>query len=561
MIVVLLALFACTSDGPVKEDSNDSASPHDSPVDRDSGQPNSGDTSEPADDSGSPEPECEAPSLRLIAEVSGLDLHPSSVPPLPHVLGSCGWGLAVIDVNQDGLPDLVPAGAWAPTYALINDGDTFYPDPSVTFDGEPLPMSNGLTTGDVDGDGRPDLIALRTTGSADRVYINQGGGSFASSDLPDSELESQGASLFDADNDGDLDLFIARHVDNEEMSLSDLEAGIFLADRNGFYLNDGGTFSAADVPGNPLAASFQGVPFDADGDGDLDLFIVNDFGVFIHPSELMLNNAGEFTVAEDCQCDGAKFGMGAAVADVDGNGIPDLHVTNFGTPDLLLGMGLGQYYESAAASGVIVGPERVTGWGTSFVDANMDGDPDLVSAFGPVVVGMEGDWSDLVTHDVVAGIDDMPSQPSALWMNAEGSFTEFSSMVGFDTPGVTRSVVVADFNRDGLPDLATSGLYPNRFQVVRVYVSEGGCGPGVVVDFPEMAAADLGATVKWSVNGTERTAWMVPGTTFSSSGSTLHLGLAGHASADWVRIIPVNGDPVEHVNVPAGTTLTQRSYQ
>ncbi len=191
----------------------------------------------------------------------------------------------------------------------------------------------------------------------------------------------------------------------------------------------------------------------------------------------------------------------------------------------------------------------------------MDGHSDLVSTFGPVLVGMEGDWSDLVDHEVVADIDDLPAQPNALWMNDGDAFTEFSSMLGFDAMGVTRAVVVADFNRDGLPDLATSGLLANRHQVIRIYASEGGCGPGVVVDFPEMGAADLGATVEWSVNGLARETWMLPGTTFSNSGSSLHLGLAGHPVADCVRITPVNGDPVEHANVPAGTTVTQRSYQ
>ena len=76
-----------------------------------------------------------------------------------------------------------------------------------------------------------------------------------------------------------------------------------------------------------------------------------------------------------------------------------------------------------------------------------------------------------------------------------------------------------------------------------------------------MSAADLGAKVEWTVNGESRTAWMVPGTTFSSSGSTMHLGLGGHDQAETVRVTPVNGDPVDYRDVPRGTVLDQRSYQ
>ena len=344
-----------------------------------------------ADDSGvepPPDRECSPPQLRLTAELTSASLHPPEAPPVPPVLGSCGWGLAVLDINEDGWPDLVPSGAWAPTYALINDGETFHPDPGVLFDGGPLPVSNGLAAGDIDGDGRPDLVLARGTGFSDRVYINRGGGEFDSTPLPESDQESQGATLFDADNDGDLDVFIPRHIDVYATSLPDLEAGTALGDRNGFYWNTDGVFSTAVVPGTDTAASFQGVPYDADADGDLDLFIVNDFGAFIQPSELMINNGGSFEPAEDCQCDGAKFGMGAALGDVDADGIADLHVTNFGFPELLMGMGSGRYYEAAVARGVEVGSERFTGWGTSVLDVDMDGDSDLLSAFGPVLVGV-----------------------------------------------------------------------------------------------------------------------------------------------------------------------------
>jgi hypothetical protein len=554
MWTVLMAMACGTKDAEPKPidsassgvESDDSASPSDTGA-------------EPTDPP--PMRECDAPQLAQVGEFTSLELHPEGSPLPAMVLGSCGWGLAVIDANEDGWPDLIPAGAWASTFALVNSEGVLSPSDEIKFDGGALPATNGLAVGDIDQDGLPDLVAVRSTGSRDLVYINHGGGVFKSVALPNSRFESQGATLFDADGDGDLDLFVSRHIDIYETNMTAMEAGTALGDPNGFYLNEDGVFEEGVVPGIVDAATFQAVPLDADVDGDLDLFLVNDFGAFIESSELLINEDGEFSRVEDCGCDGAKFGMGGAVADVDGNGFPDVHVSNFGATELLLGMDGSGFYNAALARGVDVGPDRVTGWGTTFVDVDMDGDPDLASAFGPVMVGIEGDWSDVVDHDVVAGLDDIPAQPNALWVNEDGAFTESAEEIGFGHIGISRAVVVADFNRDGLPDLATSGVDHNREQRVQIYASEGGCGPGVVVDFPTMSASDLGAKVEWSVAGTERVTWMIPTTTFSSSGSTLHLGLGRYLSADWVRITPVAGEPVEFANVPAGTVLDQRSYQ
>jgi len=155
----------------------------------------------------------------------------------------------------------------------------------------------------------------------------------------------------------------------------------------------------------------------------------------------------------------------------------------------------------------------------------------------------------------VEGLDDSPAQRDALWLNDEGQFDEVAESLGFDYATNSRAVVVADFDGDGLPDLATSGLDDDRSQVVRVHRSSGGCGPGVTVEFPAMGAADIGASVTWSVAGVERVRWFLPTTTFSSSGPTLHLGLGGHESADWVRIAPMNGVPREFHDVSAGSTV------
>jgi hypothetical protein len=557
-MLLLISLLGCPAKyAPEPSAGLDSAS--DTMMDGDPEPP-----SEPSDTGSSGPTVCDALSLTAGQHFGLGDLYASPSPSTPEVLGSCGWGLAALDLNEDGRTDLLLAGAYDATTALVNDAGELRPSMLVRFDDGPLPMGNGLAVGDFDGDQRPDFVLTRSTGFSDRVYFNRGGGQFESVELEASQEESQTASVLDVDGDGDLDVFVARHIDLDATDPTAIDARTSRGDTNQLYINNGGSFSLGSPVGLGDAATFQGAPLDVDADGDLDLYLVNDFGAFIEPSALMLNDGhGVFTEAEDCGCDLAMFGMGTTISDANNDGLPDMHISDFGSPRLLMGLGAGRFYDGALAMGAHIEPsvDRVTSWGTSFVDLDQDGWDEIATVFGPVLMGVPGDWSDMVSDPVVDELDDSAHQLDLILENDAGSFRDVSTVLDFEQSDVGRAIVVADFNADGMPDVATAGMSQDREPYLRVRYGEGGCGPGVTVAFPEWSGRDIGARVEWSVGGENRVRWFLPSTTFSSSGPTLHLGLGGYASADWVRITPLNGEMVEYTDVLAGDHIDQRSYQ
>ena len=221
--------------------------------------------------------------------------------------------------------------------------------------------------------------------------------------------------------------------------------------------------------------------FDYDNDGWMDIYLVNSGPCDFWTPAKSLRNAlyhnnrdGTFTdVTEKAGVVGGGYGMGAAVGDYDGDGFPDLYVTQYGRSILYHNNGDGTFTDVTEKAGV-----AAPGWASSAVWFDYDNDGRL-----DLFVGRFVDFSKMKHHvckapnvSSLAGLneycyprifDPMPS-----WLfhnNGDGTFTDVSQKMGIaDNPGKTWGVVATDINNDGFLDLFVANdttanfLFANR---------------------------------------------------------------------------------------------------
>ena len=258
-----------------------------------------------------------------------------------------GGGVAVGDINNDGLEDIYFTSNMESNHLYLNKGNMQFQDitASAGVSGRDGPWKTGTTMADVNGDGFLDIYVcysgnLQPEKRANQLFINQGNNTFVEK-AADYGLNSFGtstqATFFDYDKDGDLDMFLLNHNPKslpvlDEASTADIlkkddpnnGMRLFRQDKgkNGEPLFKDVTKQAGLVS-SALSYGLGAAMADFNGDGWTDMYISNDYTI---PDFLYINNKkGGFInqISEDIGHT-SHFSMGSDAADINNDALTDM---------------------------------------------------------------------------------------------------------------------------------------------------------------------------------------------------------------------------------------------
>ncbi|WLD12577.1 FG-GAP-like repeat-containing protein [Planctellipticum variicoloris] len=402
---------------------------------------------------------------------------------LQHIFETTGGGVAALDYDLDDAPDLYLANScnWRadagdpahPDRLFRNRGGERFEDVTVPSGlGDPL-FTQGVTYGDFDQDGMPDLYIGNL--GRNRLYRNNGDGTF--SDATDSANASAGndwttsVALVDLNEDNWPDLYVVNYLKWDEVAARDCKhegvprscaPTMFSGTPDRLFLNRGdGTFKDVTDRAGLQVADGKGlglVVADFDGDGHLSLFVGNDTtaNFFFEPEPL--GKDGVPTFREIGQAVGLAFDesgrpqatMGIACDDANADGRPDLFATNFyaDANSMYFQMAPNVFEDATRRAYLRDASFYMLGFGAQFLDAELDGRPDLIVTNGHV------------DRTFATGEPDL--MPPQFFSNrGTGRFCEADrSVTGpyFQEQMLGRGLAVLDWNDDGREDAVVTHL-------------------------------------------------------------------------------------------------------
>ncbi len=439
-----------------------------------------------------------------------------------------GAGVSVGDLDNDGLPDLIFTGNQVENKIYLNKGNLQFEDISASAginvqnaDGKPS-WHTGVTLVDVNNDGWLDIYICRSgikeiyTKPENLLFINQGDKTFlekAKEYGVNDAAYSTGATFFDYDKDGDLDLYVNNHfadfnrTTTVDKVLEKMEANPTLLSENSshLYKNENGKYRdvTAELGMLKYDYSLGVVAADINNDGWTDLYISNDY---TQPNVLWINNQdGTFTNEINKQMGhGAYFSMGCDVNDFNNDGLPDIvavdmaakdHVTaktsmasmqpasfakmteyygyvpQYMFNELQLNNGNGQFSEIANMAGT---SKTEWSWAPLFADFDNDGFKDLIITNGYKQNSLDNDFRvKLKNRKIALKGQPIPEAERMDWIRqipvykAKNHYLRNTGDLKFEDmrntwiqskASLSNGAVYADLDQDGDLDLVTNNI-------------------------------------------------------------------------------------------------------
>lgn len=526
-----------------------------------------------------------------------------------------GAGIAVGDINGDGLEDIFFTANMKPNRLFLNLGDMKFKDVTkeAGVEGRNNAWKTGVTMADVNSDGLLDIYVCYSGKVSDdarrnQLFINKGNLKFeeqAKAFGLDDKCYSTQAAFFDYDNDGDLDMFLLNHstkkIDNMELARYRNEVDSMAG--NKLYENHKNRFTdvsgKAGIRRNPLTFGLGIAVADINKDGWQDLYVSNDYN---EPDYLYINNRnGTFKESSQQSLTHlSQFSMGVDIADFNNDALPDIMTLDMLPEDnrrqkllqlqenyesfqlmqsqelhkqymrnmLHINNGDGTFSEIAQVAGV---SNTDWSWSPLFADFDNDGYKDLFITNGYLRDYTNKDflryWGD---YKLKKALDNEPSKmmdlvtamPSTtlynyiLKNNHDLTFSNMKLAWGMTEQGISSGAVYADLDNDGDLDLIVNHINSNASLYKNMQQETAKAGYiSLKLQYKDANINGIGSKVYLYSNGNSQYAEVNASRGYLSCASTTaHFGLGHNSKVDSIKIVW----PDNMVQVLTDVSLNQR---